>query len=451
MGLNAEQTGPADLTVFDDGEPIAEIRQLTLAFARFRRGGRSLIGDVVPLPLYWMQYANHQDPERNTGTAARVTLVSAKPDAVMVRCTGTTGSGACRSTFVLAIHGDQHSGRYTYLIDAKLDVVSGQSWRVTPNLTQGEVEFANLWPDGTFSAKRNEQKRYQACYLVTPSRIERISHHHLESSDKHNIPMKRGDRFLWLQEDENLCLVMRSEAAITAGVCAYMWDTHFAYEICGEGKDTILPAGTHFEASYELSSLAANETAEILAGALDRPAPELATTPLYVRGINRFSETLQSVEGDLRFIWPWETEGTAVSVLTLDQECGFDDSTSVRIDSENAGRSCWKATTLGPAFGDKPFVDASRYELTALVKTANLEGRAMLAIRLHRENSGSVFNIDNYEVVTSMHSLRGTSPWTKLEVITPPISPAPDRLHLLLIQEGKGTTWFDNVLLEVLR
>lgn len=75
----------------------------------------------------------------------------------------------------------------------------------------------------------------------------------------------------------------------------------------------------------------------------------------------------------------------------------------------------------------------------------------MLAIRLHRENSGSVFNIDNYEVIASMHSLQGTSRWTKLEVITPPIFPAPDRLHLLLIQEGKGTTWFDNVLLEVLR
>ena len=74
----------------------------------------------------------------------------------------------------------------------------------------------------------------------------------------------------------------------------------------------------------------------------------------------------------------------------------------------------------------------------------------MVAIRLHRENRGSVFDIDNYEVFTSMHSLQGASEWSKLEVITPLISPAPDRLHILLIQEGKGTTWFDNVLLEAL-
>jgi len=449
VNLSAKQTGPADLIVFDDGEPIAEIRQLTLAFARFRRGGRSLIGNVVPLPLYWMQYANHQDPERNAGTAAHVTLVSTKPEEVVVECTGTTGSGACRSTYVLAIHGDQRSGGYSYVIDARLDVVSGQGWRVTPNPTQGEAEFANLWPEGTFSPERNERKRYQACYLVTPTRTERILHHHLESSDKHNIPMQRGDRFLWLQEDENPCLTVRSEA-VTAGVCAYMWDTHFAYKICGEVKDVLLPAGTHLEAGYELASLAASETAEILAGALDRPAPELATTPLYVKGINRFSETLQGVEGDLRFLWPWETEGTAASTFTLDQACGFDDSTSVRIHSESADRACWKATTLGPAFGDIPFVDGSRYALTALVKTAQLDGRAMLAIRLHRKNNGSVFDIHNYEVFTSMHSLQGASPWSKLEVITPPITPAPDRLHILLIQEGKGTTWFDNVLLEVL-
>lgn len=450
MNLSAEQTGPADLAVFDDGERIAEIRQLKLAFARFRRGGRALIGDVVPLPLYWMQYAHHQDPERNAGTSARVTLVSAKPDAVVVECTGATGSGACLSTYVLTIHGDQHSGRYSYAIDANLDVVSGQGWRVTPNPTQGEVEFANLWPVGTFSPDRNEQKRYQACYLVTPTRIERIPHHHLESSDKHNIPMRQGDRFLWLQDDENPCLAVTSEAAITAGVCAYMWDTHFAFKICGDTKDVLLPAGTHFEAGYQLTSLAANDTAETVTGALDRPAPELATTPLYVNGLNRFSETLQSVEGDARFLWPWETEGAAGSALTLDKACGFDDSTSVRIDSESAGRSCWKATTLGPAFGDTPFVDGSRYGLTALVQTEHLDGRAMLAIRLHRENSGSVFDIDNYEIFTSMQSLQGTSRWSKLEVITPPISPAPDRLHVLLIQEGKGTTWFDNVLLEVL-
>jgi hypothetical protein len=88
--------------------------------------------------------------------------------------------------------------------------------------------------------------------------------------------------------------------------------------------------------------------------------------------------------------------------------------------------------------------------LSAMVKTSKLEGKTMIAMRLHRENNGSVFDIQNYETFTSGQTLQGDADWKLLKLITPPISPAPDRLHLLLIQEGRGTTWFDNVLFEVL-
>jgi hypothetical protein len=449
MNLSAKLTGPADLIVFDDGEPVAEIQHLKLAFARFRRGGRALIGNVVPLPLYWMQYANHQDPERNAGTAARVTLVSATPEAVVAECTGTTGSGACRSTFVLTIRGDQHSGRYSHLIDAKLDVVSEQGWKATPNPTQGEVEFANLWPDGTFSPDRNEKKWYQACFVVTPTHVERIPHHHLETSDKHNIVMNRGDRFLWLQEDENPCLTILTENTVTAGLCAYMWDAHFGYKICIEGKEVLLPAGSHFEAAYELTSLDEIEAKPIVDRAVDRPVPDLATIPLYVSGVNHFTRTLQNAGADWRYIWPWDSEGDSVSTPVFDLEFGFDDSSCLRIDSRGAGKSCWKVTTLGPAFGGKPFVDGSQYRLSAIVKTSKLEGKSAIAIRLHRKNRESVFDIQNYETFTSQ-TLHGDTDWRLLKVITPPISPPPDRLHLLLTQEGSGTTWFDDVFFEVL-
>ena len=450
MNLSAKQTGPADLIVSDDGQAIAEIRQLKLASARFRRDGRSLIGDVVPLPLYWMQYANHQDPERNAGTAALVALVSAKPDAVVLECTGTTGSGACRSTFVLSIRGDQRTGLYTYSIDAKLDVVSEQGWRVTPNPTQGEVEFVNLWPEGTFSPNPSDPKRYQACYLVTPSGVERIPHHHLETSDKHNIVMNQGDRFLWLREDENPCLTILAESTVTAGLCAYMWDAHFGYKICAEGKEVLLPAGTHFEASCELTSLDENEAKPIVDRAEDRPAPDLAKIPLYVSGVNHFRRTLQDAGPDWRYIWPWEPEGDSVSTPVFDLGFGFDDTSCLRIDSRGAGKSCWKVTTLGPAFGGKPFIDGSQYRLSAIVKTSKLEGKAMIAMRLHRENQGSVFDIQDYDTFTSGLTLQGDADWGLLKVVSPPISPPPDRLHLLLIQEGSGTSWFDDVFFEVL-
>lgn len=149
-----------------------------------------------------MQYANHQDPERNAGAGATVNIISQNPDEVLLRCSGTTVSGACMSTVDLSIRRAQDPIRYVYSVGAKLDLLSKEGWLVTPNPTQGEVEFANLWPDGTFSPRRNDPKRYQACYLVSPACVERIPHHHLGTSDKHNIVMHQNDRFLWLLEEE---------------------------------------------------------------------------------------------------------------------------------------------------------------------------------------------------------------------------------------------------------
>jgi hypothetical protein len=436
--------------VLDGTEQIAEIRDLKLTLARFRANGRVLIGETVPLFLFWMQYANHQDPERNVGTGGQVEIVSQESDQVVLNCSGTTASGACLSSVDLTIRRILDPIRYVYSVHATLDVVSEQGWLVIPNPTQGEIEFVNLWPEGTFSPNPSDSKRYQACYFVAPSSVERIPHHHLETSDKHNLKMNRGERFLWLQENENPCLTILTENTVTAGLCAYMWDAHFAYKICNEGKEIVLPAGSHFEASYELTSLDESEAKAIVERAVDRPSPELSTIPLYVSGVNHFRRTLQNVDADWRYIWPWESEGDSLSTPIFDLRTGFDDSSCLRIDSRGSGKSCWKVTTLGPAFGGKPFVDGSQYQLSAIVKTSNLEGKTMIAVRLHRENQGSVFDLQNYEVFTSGHTLQGDTDWRLLKLITPPISPAPDRLHLLLIQEGSGTTWFDDVFFEVL-
>jgi hypothetical protein len=448
--LTYKQTGLADAIVLDDHGTVAEIRDLTLTTGCFRSGGRALIGPTVPLPLYWMQYANHQDPERNASSGARVTPVRVAADAVVLDCSGTTASGACRSSVRLTICRGDERGCYLYLIRARLEVVSQHGWLVTVNPSHGEVEFANLWVEGTFSPDRSAEKLYQACFRVTRGRVERISHHHLESSDKHNIPLLPGDRFLYLQEEENLALTLLSRAEVTAGVCAYMWDAHFAYKVCTEGKEVLLPQGSHFEAEYELASLRRSETNEIIRTAQDRPAPERARTPILVEGVNRFSETLDSARADWNFVWPWESEGGEGALLSVDRNTGYDDSASLRIDVTGGGRACWKATALGPAFGGSAFPEAARYRFSAYVKTLGLQGRAVIALRFHREGERDIFVPEKYETLSSRSLPGGDNNWTCLEIVTPPVSPRPDRFHLLIIQEGNGSTWFDNACLEVL-
>ncbi|MEX2117411.1 MAG: hypothetical protein WEB37_11035 [Bacteroidota bacterium] len=445
MSLKVKIMGAADVTVVDGEERIAEIRGLKLIFARFRPGGTAIVGETVPLFLFWMQYANHQDPDRNAGAEGRVEVVSQKADQVVLQCLGTTASGVAASSVVLTIRRDQDPVRYCYAAHATLDVRSGEGWLVTPNPTQGEVEFCNLWPEGAFSPNPNHPKKYQACYLVTSSGVASIPHHHVESPDKHNIPMIRGDRFLWLQEDENPCLTIQAESAVTAGLCAYMWDAHFAYKVCTDGKDVLLPNGSHFEAAYELTSLDKTEVQQILARAENRQAIDLNTVPMYIPGVNPCAKHFRNVGKDLRYVWPWEPEENG-----SDAKFGFDDSACLSIDSRGTGFSQWKLATFGPAFGGKPFVAGCRYRVSAFVKTSHLKGKAMIAVRLHKEGHGSVFDLQYYETFVSEEKVQGDSEWSPLRFITPVISPAPDRLHLLLIQEGSGTTLFRDVSFEVL-
>lgn len=442
MSLSVTIDGSADATVHDDGEQIARIHDLRLVFARFRPGGNELIGPSYPLFLFWMQYANHEDPERNAGTNGAISVVAQTPDNIALVCKGTTASGACVSTTTLAIRRHEDPVRYVYSVRTTLEVRSG--WLVTPNPTQGEVEFANLWPAGTFSALPSDRQHFQSCLVARKNSVERIPHHHLESTDKHNILMTPGDRFVWVEEDENLCLTFTGRKEVHAGLCAYMWDAHFAYKVCTNGKDVVLPTGTQFDAAYEIRSLSRAESAELSARANVRPGADLHAFPLYIVGGSDLIGTARNIQGDWRYVWPWETETSANARFTFENE------SRLRIESSGEGISCWKLTTLGPAYGGRPLADGSQYRLSASVKTLGVRGTSTIAIRLHRENRGSVFEMKNYETYRSDDGIHGDGEWTKLEITTPRISPPPDRIHLLMIQEDAGTTWFEHLSFEVL-
>lgn len=448
MSLSCEQPDIAGLLVRDGAAPVAEIRSLRMILARFRPGGKPLLSPTVPLPLFWMQYAHHEDPNRNAGSNAELNILRQRPDEIVVQCSGTTASGACRSIVNLYITRIGNPIRYRYTIAARLDIVAESGWPVTPNPDHGEVEFANLWPDGTFVTTPEARKCFRACYLVGRSGTFRIPHHHLESADKHLIPLGRGDRLLWALEDENPCFTLESHDGVSAGICAYMWDAHFGYKVADAGQSLTLPRGATFEAVYSLSAVDRSEAEKIIAGAQERPAPERG--PLYVDGVNRFSETLDSIVTPPEDAWPWEKEGQIDAVLFVDRGGGYDDAASLCIHMTKEGRATWKFTALGPAYGRPAFADGVRFRFSAYVMADGLAGKAVVGLRLHREGKGSVFDLDNYELFTSADHVAGTTGWTRLDVTTSAISPAPDRVHLLLLHEGVGKSWFDNALLEVL-
>ena len=445
-----EKTGGADGKVYIGGQCIAEIAAMYLCNLRLSPGGARIIGRDVPLPLFWRQYAHHEDPQRNGGSLARVDQVAGETGRLLLRCQGTNAGGEIISTFTAGFSEDRASGGYAVDIHAVFDVAPGKTWSVTHNPSHGELEFCNLWPEGTFTP--HGKKSYTQCFVQRGGTVTLIPHTHIESSDKRNIPMQRGDRFGWLLEEENPVIELLSDARVSAGLCAYMWDAHFGYRICDAPGGMILGEGSRHEARVRIARIGRAEGEALLARGVRADTTEAALTPVYMDGINTFRETLLSLPGREQTAWPWAFEATggdpARAAGTIDRTRGYDDTSSLRINSEGPGGGRWIATTLGPAFGGDPFADGKRYRLSAVASSSSLNGVARAGLRLHRVGTPGLGDTRTYDLYWTGRGCSGNAPWTALEVITPPISPPPDRVHLLLDQEGEGTSWFDNVLFE---
>ena len=67
-----EQIDDSSANIFANDQKVAEIKDLQLCNVRFKSEGPILLGNSVPMPLFWWQYANHEDPERNTGSNGKL-------------------------------------------------------------------------------------------------------------------------------------------------------------------------------------------------------------------------------------------------------------------------------------------------------------------------------------------------------------------------------------------
>ncbi len=445
------QTGDADGDLFDGDIRIGRIRQLRLAEACPAPGESSFLSPTVPLPLFWWQYAHHEHPERNAGVHTRLDVDHMGTESLALICTGRNESESILSVFRLTIYRDRHSMMYLYEVDAELTVADGASWRVTHNPDHGEVECCNLWPAQSFSPDASEPKRYQACLWQSGSQRRLIPHHHLETDDKHNITLQSGDRLSYVLEDRNPTLEILSQQPLVAGLCAYMWDLHVGIRICTSPQDVVLAGGTRFHVRYRLSCPSRNQLADDVAQASPPDRALSAAIPVYKNGVNDFDPVDPDVSSPQ---WPWTPEpasslSTAVE-LSLDDQVSRVGKRSLKIQHAENTRSHWIMTALGPAFGWPAFANGCRLRLSAAIRTLGLVGESRIALRYHLTGREGLFSPQTYSRVDSNTVVSGSREWTRIEVTTPPLDPAPDRVHLILEQNGTGITWFDEVLFETL-
>jgi len=445
-----QRTAPDGGRIRLDRIVVAEIRGLELIDFRPVAGAGLLVGADVGVPLFWRQYGNHQDPERSANSHRRLTVVDFGPDILTLAATGFTRSRSVRSDYLVTLR----RGRDGVACDvqARLKVQPGPGWLVTAHPEHGEVTFCTLWPAGVFAPDGRAPKRFQACLRQRGARVERIEHHHLGSPDKHRLHLGPGDRFAWVLEDWNPVITLGPGTPAEAGVCAYMWDTHFGLRICPAGRDVRLKPGTVLTAAYTLTAEPRTRWRAATRRARVRSAGAAVDTPVWTGGRHDFTRTFRSAGIDHNTAWPWETAVTAGAAAAVrfahDQRVGCSDRFSLRIASQVSVESCWRASTLGPAFGEKPFRRGGRLRLCVRVRTRRLVGEVRAALRFHRPGRGSVFDPETYEVAASPGLMTPNADWVELTVTTPAISPAPDRVHVSLLLKGRGTVWFDDVVFE---
>lgn len=450
-GFHFTQTGEADGDLFDGDIRIGRIRQLRLEEACPAPGEASFLSPTVPLPLFWWQYAHHEHPERNAGVHTRLEVDHVGDESLTLICTGRNKSESILSVFRLTISLDPHSMIYLYEVDAELTVADGASWRVTHNPDHGEVECCNVWPARSFSPDASEPKHYQACLWQSGSQRKLIPHHHLETDDKHNIPLQSGDRLSYVLEDRNPTLEILSQEPLAAGLCAYMWDLHAGIRVCTSPQDVLLPGGTRFHARYRLSCPPREHLVEEVRRAASPDRSLTAGIPVYKNGVNDFDPVEPE---DIAPQWPWTPErlsplSTAVD-LSLDDQVSRVGTRSLKIQHAENTLSRWMMTALGPAFGWPAFPNGCRLRLSAAIRTHGLVGESRIALRYHLTGQDGLFSPQTYPRVDGDAVMSGSHEWTRIEVITPPLDPAPDRVHLILEQTGTGITWFDEVLFETL-
>ncbi|MCI0512219.1 hypothetical protein L0128_03305 [candidate division KSB1 bacterium] len=445
-----QPTGPASARIWDAQQCIAEIRNLTLCQVRFRPEGQILLGAEVPLPLYWRQYCRQHDPEFHARSNPCLTWHNGAAQELYFTATGVNISRRIQSEYQVRLTYSATLQSYVFQLQATLHVAPGYNWELQPNPDHGEIEFCNFWPAHCFTTQPAQPKQFQACYLQNPAGIRRIPHHHLESSDKKNLRLTAGSRFYWLLEEENPVIEIISEPPITGGLCAYMWDLHLGYR---SAQGACLPGNTTLFAAFRLYAIDSASARLICAQAITPEVPEIATTPIVETGVNTFRKGISDFPTEFSQIWPWSFEilaDAAAARLYWDRQLGYDDAGSLAIENYQAITSRWLATTLGPAFGQAAFPAGARFRLSAFVRTQAVAGRTTVAIRLHRSGVGSVFQLTDYEIYASTVGCTGDTDWRAVSVLTPVISPAPDRLHLILEQTGQGRSWFDNVVYEII-
>jgi hypothetical protein len=152
--------------------------------------------------------------------------------------------------------------------------------------------------------------------------------------------------------------------------------------------------------------------------------------------------------------WPWLPSTMAGAGCEWCRDEGRHDSNSLKIDKTSSDAAEWLYQWEGDGGFTETWSKGKRFRVSVWVKTKDVVGRgASLAVRW-----GVYNHAERFPYLSSQRVVGTVGEWTKLEIEIegPPPEPSAHtpgsgtQIQIILRQDGSGTTWFDDILVEVL-
>ena len=354
--------------------------------------------------------------------------------------------GVATSRRTLALTYDPHIESYVYDFQCHLDIHS-------PEVFDGEetvrFEYCDPWyndiPGPTVRFPGQWQKRYSHLLAEkADGEVWQMPLNHMATGIPAPQSFKRGGLFLPAHDPGNnpaFEFVGETADRTSVGVCNWGYDIHFAGHYSRE--ELYNPLCPNFRIR-----LCPDEKVErMMAEAQPIPSVEyngFEELPVYERKTS-FEKGLRLNEptSDDTDPWPWLPEGDGCEWSRTE---GHSDSFSLKISKQTDGPSEWLMDRESEGAWTERWTASTGFRVSAYVKTESVEGRgSCLAVRW------GIYNYPQRFPYICSEKLTGSNDWTRLTVeILGPAPPEVGATYIILRQDGKGTTWFDDLAVTVL-
>ena len=425
-----------NLRYFDHVLKPVELRDLKLT-----PGGRPLIAGAQ---LYW-----------KLGPIATTELLSVDIEGQETDCLTLTvvtrdPGGVATSRRVLTLTYDADLDSYVYDFQAHLQIHSPEVFD-SPGENQGHMrfEYCDPWyrdiPAPSTESDGMWPKRYSHL-LAEPAdgTLWQMPLNHMATGIPSPQSFKRDGLFLLgFDPGNNPAFEFVGDTAdrTSASVCNWGYDIHLLARYAPEELYT--PLCPHFRIR-----LCPNERVEEMMASAE-PVPQIeyngfTELPLYERSTSfAHGLNLRQPTPDPTDPWPWLPEGEGAEWC---KDKGRSDEFSLKISKDTPGSTEWAMNREGDGAWTQKWTPSIGFRITAYIKTENVDGRgSFLAVRW------AVFNYPERFPYICSQKLIATHDWTRVEVEIhgpPPLDIS--AISIILRQDGSGTTWFDDLEVEIL-